>query len=67
MSVASEHDRVAARPAAAGPIYKIIARQIGRRLREHLDRPEADPLPVDHVDLLLRLRHKERDRSRTSA
>ena len=51
----------------APPPYKMIARRIGLQLREELDRPEAEPLPVDHVDLLLRLRHKERERSRQSA
>ncbi len=49
------------------PPYKMIARRIGLALREEFDRPEADPLPVDHVDLLLRLRHKERERTRQSA
>lgn len=49
------------------PPYKMIARRIGLRLRDEFERPEAEPLPVDHVDLLLRLRHKERERSRQSA
>jgi hypothetical protein len=49
------------------PPYKMIARRIGLRLREEFERPEAEPLPMDHVDLLLRLRHKERERSRQSA
>ena len=51
----------------ARPPYKVIARSIGRQLREAMDRPEAEPLPTDQVDLLLRLRHKERERSRQSA
>ena len=49
---------------SGAPPYKIIARRIGLRLRDVYDQPEADPLPAEHVDLLLRLRHKERDRSR---
>jgi hypothetical protein len=49
------------------PAYKMIARRIGLALREEFERPEAEPLPVDHVDLLLRLRHKERERTRQSA
>jgi hypothetical protein len=49
------------------PPYKMIARRIGLQLREEFERPEAEPLPADHVDLLLRLRHKERERSRRSA
>ena len=49
------------------PPYKTIARSIGLQLREELQHPEAEPLPVDHVDLLLRLRHKERERARQSA
>jgi hypothetical protein len=49
------------------PPYKLIARRIGLRLRDEFERPESEPLPVDHVDLLLRLRHKERERTRQSA
>jgi hypothetical protein len=49
------------------PPYKMIARRIGLQLREEFERPEAEPLPADHVDLLLRLRHKERDRSRQNS
>lgn len=41
-----------------------IARRIGIRLREMYGAPEANPLPVEHVDLLLRLRQKERDQAR---
>ncbi len=46
------------------PPYKSIARRIGLRLRDYYEQPEADPLPAEHVELLLRLRHKERDRTR---
>ena len=46
------------------PAYKVIARRIGLRLRDEFEHPEAEPLPSDHVDLLLRLRHKERERTR---
>ncbi|MDB5557119.1 MAG: hypothetical protein JWQ36_53 [Enterovirga sp.] len=53
--------------AAQRPSYRTIARSIGLQLREQFERPEAEPLPVDHVDLLLRLRHKERERSRRTA
>lgn len=49
---------------SGSPPYKTIARRIGLRLRDVYDQPEAEPLPAEHVDLLLRLRHKERDRSR---
>jgi hypothetical protein len=52
---------------APPPPYKMIARRIGLRLRDELEHPEAEPLPMDHVDLLLRLRHKERERSRRTA
>ena len=44
--------------------FDLIARKIGTRLREVYGRPESEPLPTEHVELLLRLRHKERDRSR---
>ncbi|NNM73169.1 hypothetical protein [Enterovirga aerilata] len=53
--------------AVARPPYKMIARRIGLQLREELEHPEAEPLPIDHVDLLLRLRQKERERSRRHA
>ncbi len=46
------------------PPYKSIARRIGVRLRDMYEQPEAEPLPAEHVDLLLRLRHKERERTR---
>lgn len=46
--------------------FKTIARRIGLRLKDVYEDPEAEPLPTDHVDLLLRLRHKERDRVRRS-
>lgn len=50
--------------AAAAPDYMRIARRIGLKLREIYGAPEAAPLPAEHVDLLLRLRHKERDQMR---
>lgn len=43
-----------------GPYFKNIARRIGLRLRDVYETPESEPLPTEHVDLLLRLRHKER-------
>jgi hypothetical protein len=49
------------------PTFEMIARRIGLRLRQEFARPEAEPLPNDQVDLLLRLRHKERERVRPGA
>ena len=49
------------------PTYNSIARRIGLRLRDVYEHPEADALPNEHVDLLLKLRHKERDRSKSRA
>jgi hypothetical protein len=46
------------------PPYKSIARRIGVRLRDFYEEPEGEPLPTEHVELLLRLRHKERERVR---
>jgi hypothetical protein len=46
------------------PDYERIARRIGIKLRDVYGAPEGTPLPAEHVDLLLRLRHKERDVSR---
>mgnify|MGYP001807738772 CR=1 FL=1 len=48
----------------SSPVQERIVRRIGAKLREFYGSPEAAPLPADHVDLLLRLRHKERDRAR---
>ena len=48
----------------ASPPYGNIARRIGLRLRDVFEPPQTQPLPAEHVDLLLRLRHKERDRNR---
>lgn len=48
------------------PAYERIARRIGLRLRELYGSPETEPLPVEHVELLLRLRHKERDQARST-
>ncbi|WP_133771232.1 hypothetical protein [Enterovirga rhinocerotis] len=50
--------------ATLSPDYDRIARRIGAKLREMYGAPEAAALPADHVDLLLRLRHKERDQMR---
>jgi len=47
--------------AAVAPDYDRIARRIGMKLREMYGAPEAQPLPAEHVDLLLRLRQKERE------
>ena len=44
---------------------RAITRRIGLSLRDVYDNPEADALPTDHVDLLLRLRHKEREQARS--
>lgn len=52
---------------AAPPPFKNIAQRIGIRLRDLYVSPESAPLPAEHVDLLLRLRHKERDRRRATA
>lgn len=50
--------------AVGAPSYDRIARRIGMRLREMYGAPEGQPLPAEHVDLLLRLRQKERDQAR---
>lgn len=54
------------RDAGLAPNFDRIARRIGVKLRDVYAEPEAEPLPVEHVDLLLKLRHKERDRSRAT-
>lgn len=46
------------------PAFDRIAQRIGMKLRDIYGPPEAEPLPAEHVELLLRLRHKERDTSR---
>ena len=57
-------DTYSASTGPGGASYKTIARRIGMRLKDVYENPEAEPLPADHVDLLLRLRHKERERVR---
>lgn len=49
------------------PAYDRIAQRIGMKLRDVYGSPEADPLPAEHVELLLRLRHKEREQTRGRA
>lgn len=50
--------------AIIAPDYERIARRIGMKLREMYGAPEAQPLPAEHVDLLLRLRQQEREQMR---
>lgn len=50
--------------ATIGPTFDRIAKRIGSTLRDLYGPPEHQPLPIEHVELLLRLRHKERDASR---
>lgn len=44
--------------------YGRIAKRIGIKLRDCYGSPESEPLPAEHVNLLLQLRHKERSRAR---
>ena len=49
----------------APPIYLDICRRyIGARLRAAYADVEAQPLPDEHVELVLRLRQRERERKR---
>ena len=41
-----------------------IARRIGRQLRELYPQPESEAIPTEHAQMLLELRHKERNTSR---
>ena len=47
--------------------YRAIAHRFGMRLRAVYGEPEGEALPVEHVDLLLRLLQKERERARRTA
>ena len=48
--------------ADAPPIYlDNVRRYIGARLRAALAHVDGQPLPNEHVDLLLRLRQRERE------
>ena len=61
----SSVDRVRPRIPHTEPVaFDRIAKRIGVKLRDIYAHPEAEALPTEHVDLLLRLRHKERDRAR---
>ena len=49
-------------PAAAPPIYlDNVRRYIGARLRAALAQFDGLPLPDEHVELLLKLRQRERE------
>jgi hypothetical protein len=43
--------------------FESLARRIGRQLRDVYPHPESEQLPVEHVQMLLQLRQKERQRS----
>jgi len=44
--------------------FDSIARRIGRQLRDLYPQPEAEAIPVEHAQMLLELRHKERNTTR---
>lgn len=46
------------------PLPIAVQRRLGARLRAGYIELAREPLPDDHVDLLLRLRHSERARRR---
>jgi hypothetical protein len=51
--------------AGAPPIYLDICRRyIGARLRAAYAHMEAEPIPDEHIELVLRLRQRERERKR---
>lgn len=41
--------------------FDLIARRIGRRLRDVYPHPEHEAIPTDQVQMLLQLRQRERD------
>jgi hypothetical protein len=41
--------------------FEAIARRLGRQLRDLYPNPEAEPLPVEQIQMLLQLRQKERN------
>jgi hypothetical protein len=50
------------KPADAPPIYlDNVRRYIGARLRAALAPLDGQPIPNEHVELILRLRQRERD------
>jgi hypothetical protein len=49
----------------ATPLVQAIQNRIASRLRTLYASVPKEPLPGDHVDLLLALRHKERERRRS--
>lgn len=51
-------------PQAPKASFDNIARRIGRQLREIYPQPEAEAIPVEHAQMLLELRHKERNSAR---
>jgi hypothetical protein len=56
------------RAAGAPPVYLDMCRRyIGARLRAAYADLETQPLPNEHVELVLRLRQRERERERKRA
>ncbi|HZB38653.1 MAG TPA: hypothetical protein VE443_11735 [Beijerinckiaceae bacterium] len=56
-------DKMDGKPAGPTPIYlDNVRRYIGARLRAALAPYEGQPLPNEHVELILRLRQLERER-----
>ena len=49
------------------PGYGRIVKRLGFKLREIYAVPESEALPVEHVDLLLQLRQRERELVRRAA
>jgi hypothetical protein len=41
--------------------FDAIARRLGRQLRDLYPNPETEALPIEQVQMLLQLRHKERN------
>jgi hypothetical protein len=50
------------RPKIQPVAFDGIARRIGRQLRDLYPHPEAEPIPTEHVQMLLQLRQRERSR-----
>lgn len=63
--MASQYSEQMVGRVASSASIRAITRRIGLTLRDVYENPETDALPTDHVDLLLRLRHKEREQARS--
>jgi hypothetical protein len=59
-----DRQHAARQPSADSTLVRALRRRIGASLRAAYGRPEGEPIPEEHVDLVLKLRQRERELAR---